>query len=226
MPSKIYPTLIVGTKIKKMYQIAYASTNHALMSMVEFRRYPILVAYLSHSYTLILDETLDMFIGYVWDCHRKGNKAFEKEIREQYSSKIELIKKLKDICELATDEDEKVLKTKYSSDDFENLISECEKYLRPENDRKWDYFAKRYGNIRKFLPKLLQVIRFESNEQATQVVRALSFIKRADDTVNESWKILLLYLLLINLGIIMFMIKVKLVKNIMNYALYGNCGNS
>ncbi|MGL4759817.1 MAG: DUF4158 domain-containing protein, partial [Patescibacteria group bacterium] len=166
-------------KIKKMYGVTYASSNHELMKMVEFRRYPVLTAFLSYSYTLILDETLDMFVSYIWDCHRKGNKAFEKEIREQYSSKLELIRSLKDICELSTGETSS-LKDKYNDEKLETLISECEKYLRPINDKRWDFFAKRYGNIRRFLPKLLKLINFQSNEQASAVVRALTFIKKAD----------------------------------------------
>jgi TnpA family transposase len=198
---------LTPNRLKLLAQIAKRASNQTLQRMPEARRYPILVAFVVHLYEEVTDEVMDLFIQCLADAYarsRQDLETFRSEMANAVNEKVRMLKTIGSILIDAEVSDPQVRTTIYeqiSMDKLEAVVHDCDHLIRPEQDHYFDYFAKRYGFFRRFIPAFLRTFEFRSNRSQDPLLKALEVLRRLDqehrrkvpqtapvDFVSPKWK--------------------------------------
>jgi len=74
-----------------------------------------------------------------------------------------------------------------SLEDLQAVLTDCDSLIRPTNDHHFDYFAKRYGLLRQFIPAFLRSFTFRSNRSNDPLLAALAILCMLDR--EHRWKV-------------------------------------
>ena len=179
---------------KFLAQIGRRSTNQALQRMSELKRDPILLAFLRQSLYDIIDEVIDLLYRCLSDTYaraRRDHKEFRLALAKTTNEKLILFFEMGQIVLDATVSDSQLRSTIYSKIPQEELraaIEECDGMIRPKDDQSIDYFANRYGYLRKFAPQFLNTLQFHSHQVEDPLIEALEYLKTLNATGKRKVK--------------------------------------
>lgn len=173
---------------KFLAQIGRRSTNQELQRADPQRRYPILLAFLQRTYEEVIDELIELFDRCLADCYGRSKsdlKEFRLSNAKTTNEKIRILKGVGRIILNKKIYDFELRDCVYDfvpEEKFRAIVEECDKLIRPENDKAYDFFANRYSYIRVFAPKFLEVLNFKSNQDDDSLLKALEVLKQLNDT--------------------------------------------
>ncbi|NYT00241.1 MAG: Tn3 family transposase [Methanocellales archaeon] len=164
---------------KSLAQLGRKSTNQALQRAIPQRRYPILITFLRQSLEDIIDEVVDLFDRCLADCYARSRRnwnEFRLSIAKTANEKLRIFREIGHILLDSAVSDLQLRESIYNRVPKEDLLSaleECDRLIRPKDDKFYDYLANRYSYIREFTPKFLETISFQSNKKDDPLMKAL-----------------------------------------------------
>lgn len=173
-------------RVKFLAQFAKRASNQALQRMPDSRRYPILVAFVVQLYEEVTDEVMDLFIQCLADTYARARhdlETFRTKMAKAINEKVRVLKAIGSVVVDETVSDPQVRTAIYqqiSLEDLQAVLTDCDGLIRPANDHHFDYFAKRYGLLRQFIPAFLKSFTFRSNRSNDPLLMALALLCTLD----------------------------------------------
>jgi len=189
-------------------RIAKCSTPSILEKVEEKRKYQILVFFLLETYDGLVDEIVEIFMRLMFDKYRQCKRQV-RELREKNAKSInEKILAFITMGKIQLNpgiRDSRVRKKifeKIPREKLQAMLSECKEIIRPKDCSIWDFYLKKYSQIKMFYPDFIKNINFYTNENSKMksIPLALSILKRVCagnwdtipknapiDFINKSW---------------------------------------
>lgn len=170
-------------RIKFLAQFAKRASNQALQRMPDSRRYPILVAFVVQLYEEVTDEVMDLFIQCLAETYARSRhdlEAFRTQMANAVNEKVRILKAIGSVVVDEAVSDPQVRTAIYehiSLEELQAVLTDCDDLIRPVNDHHFDYFAKRYGLLRRFIPAFLRTFAFRSNRGNDSLLAALAILR-------------------------------------------------
>ncbi|MFK7802702.1 MAG: Tn3 family transposase [Anaerolineae bacterium] len=179
-------------RLKFLANIGARATNQQLQRMAPVRRYPILIAFLKQSLLNLTDITIDMFDACLWEKHTDAKNELDEMRLKAARSTNEKLRTFSHVAKIVMDDavsDADVRATifkQYHSDRLQAVVSETEEMIRPDHDEAIDLFAKRYGYIRQFSPKLLSTLVLRAHREGDPLIKAVELIRTLTQTKKRA----------------------------------------
>ncbi len=174
-------------RIKLLSQIGKKSTNYDLSRMSESKRYPVLLASLKQFRTEITDEIIEMYDRCLADIDAKARRELEEFRKKVAKSTNEKVKLLEDIATIILDTEaigndllRSAIYQHIPKQKLEIVVEECRRIRRPMDDNHYDFLGKRYGHLRKFVPRFFHIIDFHSNLKHGTLLEAIEVMRQLD----------------------------------------------
>lgn len=174
-------------RLKFLAQLGRRSTNQALQRAIPERRYPILVAFLYHTYEEVIDELIELFDRCLGGCYTRAKgdlKRFQLSIAKTTNEKLQILRDIGHIV-LSADISNSQLRSQIfeiiTEQAFQAAITECDSLIRPQDDHAYDFLGKRYSYIREFSPHFLKALQFRSNQDNDSLLRAINILRELDE---------------------------------------------
>jgi len=180
-------SLINPNRLKFLAQLGRRSTNQALQRAIAERRYPILVAFLYHTYEEVIDELIELFDRCLGGCYTRAKgdlKRFQLSIAKTTNEKLQILRDIGHIV-LSADISNSQLRSQIfeiiTEQAFQAAITECDSLIRPQDDHAYDFLGKRYSYIREFSPHFLKILQFRSNHDNDPLLKAINILRELDE---------------------------------------------
>jgi TnpA family transposase len=189
-------------------RIAKKSAPSALEKFEEKKKLQLVVFFLMEVYDEIIDELIDIFITIMFDKLRQSKRQI-RELREKHAKSInEKVSAFITMGRIHLNpgiRDVRVRKKTFEKiprEKIQKMIQECKAFIRPKDNSVWDYYVKKYSQIKKFYPRFIKSINFYSNENSRMksIPKAISILRRVCsgrwdsipknapiDFINKSW---------------------------------------
>jgi len=173
---------------KSLAQIGRKSTNQVLQRLDPRQRYPILIAFLRQSLEDVIDELVDLFDRCLAECNSRSKrslKEFQLSIAQTTNEKLMTFREIGRIVLDPAIPDSRLREVIYaqvSRDELLSSVEECEKLIRPRDDKNYDFLANRYAFIRRFAPEFLEALHFRSNTEGDPLIETLEILKELNRT--------------------------------------------
>jgi TnpA family transposase len=191
---------------KFLAQLGRKSTNQALQRASAQRRYPILISFLRQSLEDITDELIDLFIRCLADCYARAKndlKEFRLSIAKSANEKLMMFRNIGLILldeNISDYELRGAIYERIPEEMLRSVIEECDELIRRRDDNSYDYLGKRFSYLRKFTPKFLETLDFQSIREDDSLLKALDKIRKLNsdgkrkvskdapfDFISKSW---------------------------------------
>ncbi|MDX2240035.1 MAG: Tn3 family transposase, partial [Leptolyngbyaceae cyanobacterium bins.302] len=169
-------------RVNYLAKIGARATNQYLKRAPQFRRYPVLIAFLKQSLYNFIDDLIEMFDQRLWELHNAAKRAFEADrlqATKTINEKLTTLHKIGQILLDAEVDDQKVRTTAFeyiTPAKLETALGETKQLIRPENDAYVDYFGKFYPRIRRFSSHFLSTLKFHSRSNDQGLLQALALV--------------------------------------------------
>jgi TnpA family transposase len=203
-------TLSVAHRIPtgRLHALArFASTAKisVIRRLPESRRLATLVAFASNLEAVALDDALDLLdilITEIFsDAARASDKARLRTIKDLDAAAIQLTQ----VCRLVLDPDlldaelRSAIFKALEREELEAAVSQVDSIVRPPEDVYYRELAGSYARVRRFLPHLLQTVRFDATPAGQPVLEALNYLREVElgaanapdppvTLVNRGWR--------------------------------------
>jgi len=180
-------SVITPNRRKIMARTGRKATNQNLARRPPARRYPVLLAFLKEALTETTDEVLHMFESCLWERYSRSKRAFEEHWLALRKATNEKLRWFKDIGGIVLDSgvsDASVRTAVFRQISRETLakaLEETEGMVRPQGDRQYDFFARRYPYLRRFVPRLLELVDLEAAARQAPLLQALENLRHLDE---------------------------------------------
>ncbi|MGI0484928.1 Tn3 family transposase [Pantanalinema rosaneae CENA516] len=170
-------------RVNYLAKIGARATNQYLKRAPQFRRYPVLIAFLKQSLYNFVDDLIEMFDQRLWELHNEAKRTFEADRLQATKTINEKLKTLHQIGQILLDaevDDQKVRTTAFeyiTPAKLETALGETKQLIRPENDAYVDYFGKFYPRIRRFSSHFLSTLQFHSRSKDQGLLQALDLVR-------------------------------------------------
>jgi len=180
-------SMLNPNRLKFLAQIGRKSTNQYLQRLTEQRRYPILLATLKQSLIDITDEIIEMYDRCLWECYTDAKDDLEAFEKASHRSMNEIVKLFSEVVRVVVDHDavgiEQIRPLSYENaaerEILMQALDQTGKIVRLHEDH-FDYFARRYSYIRRFVPSFLNALTFYSNIPHDPLLKAIDLIRELD----------------------------------------------
>jgi TnpA family transposase len=173
---------------KSLAQIGRKSTNQVLQRLAPQQRYPILIAFLRQSLEDVIDELVDLFDRCLAECNSRSKRSLEEFQLSIARTTNEKLMTFRELGRIVLDPDipdsrlREVIYTQVSQEELRSSVEECEKLIRPKDDKCYDFLANRYAFIRRFAPEFLDALHFRSNTEDDPLIEALEMLRDLNRT--------------------------------------------
>ncbi|WJW67965.1 Tn3 family transposase [Candidatus Chlorohelix allophototropha] len=164
---------------KFLTQVGRKSTPYLLSRLKTERRLPILLAFVVQSYEDIIDETLDLFIGYLEEANSRAINDLEEFRLNKARAMDEKVRHFQALGSFVLSEE--IVGDKLRESIFQYLpraaleaaVEECTMLVRPIDNTHYDFLLKSYKAIRHFSPRFLAAFTFHSNVATAPLLQAI-----------------------------------------------------
>jgi len=176
---------------KVLAHIGYKASAQALQRVAPQRRYPILIAFLTHLLEETTDEAIDLFIACMADAERRARrewKDLQVTLASTTNDKLQLLYELGTIILDVTIPDEAVRQHIYAHIPPVQLQAEvmtCAHLVRPHPTSATEFFLRRYGYIRQFSPTFLASFQFQSTRAVDPLLAAVALLQWLNETKHH-----------------------------------------
>jgi TnpA family transposase len=176
-------SMLNPNRVNYLAKIGARATNQYLKRAPQFRRYPVLIAFLKQSLYNFVDDLIEMFDQRLWELHNEAKRTFEADRLQATKTINEKLKTLHKIGQILLDaevDDQKVRTTAFeyiTPAKLETALGETKQLIRPENDAYVDYFGKFYPRIRRFSSHFLATLQFYSRSSDQGLLQALDLVR-------------------------------------------------
>lgn len=174
--------------LKRLARIGRTSTNQMLERMPAEYRYPVLLAFLRHTLTETIDETLDLFDRYLASAYSRAGREldeFRRSVAKATNDKVRLFQTVGRILLDQEVPDARIREIVYqliTPDDLRNAVNECEEIVRPSDDSYFDLLASRYSNLRQFAPRFLEAFNWQVGNDNNELTAAIGIMRTLNET--------------------------------------------
>lgn len=150
------------------------------------RRYPALLAFLHQLHAEITDEVLEMFVSCFEEVYSRARRDFDDHWRGLRESTNQKLGWFRDIGRILLNQritNRRVRDTvfrKVSRSQLTQAVEEADEIVRPQGDAPYDFFARSYGYLRRFLPRFLELMEFKGSPQQSSLLSALALLRELD----------------------------------------------
>jgi TnpA family transposase len=154
----------------------------------DYRRYPILVAFLHQTLEELIDEILDLFDRYLAEADRTARQKLDDFHRATARATNEKVILFEEVGELVlnpaiADADLRpAIHRQISPEYLRAAVDECKRLRRPRDDNYIDFLAECYPTLRQFTPALLTTLTFRANRSSNPVFAALQVVQQLNAT--------------------------------------------
>lgn len=181
-------SLIPVIHLKNLARHAGIISMHKIARMPYDKRIATLVAFVAIFETIALDEALDILDLLITDIAGKAENLGQKRRLRTIKDLDKSALKLAEICTLLLDEEDNNLRniifSKFSREEVENSISTINNIAQPSGDKFYSEMVEQYGKVKRFLPHLLNDIKFRSAPEGKVIIEALKYL----GSINTSHK--------------------------------------
>ena len=167
-------------RLHALARFANTAKVSVIRRLPESRRLATLVAFASNLEAAALDDALDLLdilITEIFsDAARASDKARLRTIKDLDAAAVQLTQ----VCRLVLDRDlqdaelrSAIFKT-LEREELEAAVNQVDSLVRPPEDVYYRELAGSYARVRRFLPHLLQTIRFDATPAGQSVLEALN----------------------------------------------------
>lgn len=173
-------------RLKFLANIGARASNQQLKRTSTLRRYPTLVAFLKQTLFDLTDIAIDLFDANLWERHTNAKAELDEMRLRAARSTNEKLRTYKNVVSIVMDDTvpEAALRstifTRYRRRQLQQIVQETESLNRPKHDEAIDFFAKRYGYIRRFASTILGTLTFRAQKQAMPLLKAIELLKTLD----------------------------------------------
>lgn len=177
---------IAPNRLKVLARIGSRAKPRDLRQMKARRRYTILLAFLHQALAEITDEVLDMFENGLGDLYARAERQFAehwKALRETTNEKLGWFQDMGEVLLNTSVSDEQVRGSIFGLIPKKKLaqaLEETKEIVRPKGDAPYDFFARNYSSLRRFIPRFLELLSFEGVSEQSSVLAALALLRELD----------------------------------------------
>ena len=170
-------------KRKFLSQQARKSTNQILQRINPPRRYPMLLFFLKQSLEDITDELVELYdncLSIYYARAKKDLKEFQLSISKKTNENLRIFQNIGQIILDPNITNRKLREKIFNKIPEEKLldaVEKCDEIIRPVDDKAYDFFAKRYSQIRRFAPKFLETLALHSYSSKDPLLEAIALLK-------------------------------------------------
>lgn len=175
-------------RLNYLAQLARRTTNQGLQRMAPSRRYPTLVAFLSHTLRDAIDEVLDLFdrcLGETEARARRDRDTFRQAVADATNEKVWLFRTLGQVVLDSRIEDSALRPAIYQQippEVLQEALADTERIIRPLDDHALDFLARRYSYVRQFAPRFLEMLEFRTHHQPHPLLDAVQRLRQLNTT--------------------------------------------
>lgn len=175
---------INSNRRKFLARLGTKSSAWALTRAHDYRRYPILVAFLRQTLEDLVDEVLDLFDRYLADADSTARHKLDEFRRSTARATNEKVIMLEELGEIVLDpaipdaQLRESIHQQIPPTRMRSAVDECKRLRRPPDDNYYDFLADCYPTLRQFTPALLATLTFRSNRQANALLEAVQFLQQ------------------------------------------------
>ena len=175
-------------RLKFLAHVARQSNAQTLQRALDERRYPILVAFLSHALADVTDEVIEMFDRCLAEAYGRAGQDledFRKAMANATNEKVHLFRALAYAVLDPAIDDPHLRSTIYqriTPTVLRRAAVESDRIVRPLDDNYFDFFETRYGYLRQFTPTFLEAFTFHSNHSPEPLLEAVEQLQQLNRT--------------------------------------------
>lgn len=149
----------------------------------EDKRRAYLACYLHERLKALIDTAVECFDDVVQGVRRRSEKSMQKDLLAHGRAINEKLKMFETMAAILRDTavpDAHVRATVYEKippEELDRALEECRAITRPADYNCFDYMRRRYSYVRRFFPRLLEVLVFEGTPEAEPLLQALQAVK-------------------------------------------------
>ncbi len=151
--------------------------------MKSHRRYTTLLAFLHQALAVVTDEVLDMFENGLAERYARAERDFVehwKSVRESTNEKLGWFQDMGGVLLNTEVSDERVRAIVFGHIPRKKLaqaLEETQDIVRPRGDAPYDFFARSYSHLRRFIPRFLKLLDFDGVSGQTSLLAALALLR-------------------------------------------------
>ncbi len=174
--------------LKRLNRIGRTSTNQMLERMPPENRYPILLAFLHQTLTDTTDEAIDLFDRYLQTAYSRAGREldeFRRSVAKSTNEKVKLFQTVGSILlndEIPDMQLRELIFQAVSPEQLRFAVEECGQIMRPLDDSYFDLLATRYGNLRQFAPRFLEIFNWRSGNERSELTDAIGIMRTLNST--------------------------------------------
>ena len=152
-------------------QVARKSSAQTLLRAPAERRYPLLIAFLSHALA-VTDEVIEMFDRCLAEAYARAGQDledFRKAMAHATNEKVYLFREMaRAVLDPAIGDPHlrSAIYQRITPAVLRRAAAESDRIVRPLDDSYFDFFETRYGYLRQFTPTFLETFTFHANHSA------------------------------------------------------------
>ena len=193
-------TAVPPSRIAALSRFANTVKVSAVARLPEARRIATLVAFIHSLEASAQDDAFDVLAIFLRDLFAKAEQADRKVRLRTLKDLDQAASTLADACRMLLDPnvpDEELRQRVFTAIGEEKLVQasiDVSALVRPSNDVFYGELTAKYATVKRFLPTLLRVIRFEGNASARPLLDALEWLRErpGDDPpigiVRKAWQ--------------------------------------
>ncbi len=169
---------------KFLARLGTKSSAWALDRAPDYRRYPILVAFVFQALEELIDECLDLFDRYLQGAETTARTKLDEFHRTTARAANEKVIYFEEVGELILDEaiadrDLRPAIHQYMSPEKMRVaVDDCKRLRRPRDDNYYDFLAECYPTLRQFTPALLRTLTFRTRRDDHPLLEAVQFLQK------------------------------------------------
>jgi TnpA family transposase len=169
-------------RCKFLARLGKKTSSWALNRAPDYRRYPILIAFLYQTLEELIDEILDLFDRYLADADstaRQKLDEFRRSTARATNEKVILFEEVGEIVlnpEITDAQLRHSIHEQISPEKMRVAVDECKRLRRPVDDNYYDFLAECYPTLRQFTPAMLSALTFRSNRMSSPLLEAVQYL--------------------------------------------------
>ena len=169
-------------------QVARKSSAQTLLRAPAERRYPLLIAFLSHALATVTDEVIEMFDRCLAEAYARAGQDledFRKAMAHATNEKVYLFREMaRAVLDPAIGDPDlrSAIYQRITPAVLRRAAAESDRIVRPLDDSYFDFFETRYGYLRQFTPTFLETFAFHANHSAEPLLEAVELLQQLNLT--------------------------------------------
>lgn len=178
---------VPSSRLASLARYAGTAKAHAIARLPPERRLATLAAFVHSLEATANDDALELLEELLRDLFRTAEAEQRKARLRSIKDLDEASSTLADACLVFTDEtipDAEVRAKAFSlisKEELKKAVEQVKSLVQPSDDVYFEMLDTKYRSVRRYLPALLEHIRFEANPSGSKVVEALSWLKQVEE---------------------------------------------